>query len=550
MPEEQKTTVLYDISQALKELFKLDKKVKESGTKTKSSFDKAGEGVKKFGGEASSLSPKLGGLISKLGGLATSGGLIAGGFAIAGAAILATVANVFNLAEALADIDAGLKTINSTAERSQGFEELSSTIADELEIAAIRADRTLIVTQKAANARRQNEATLGKDLAAQSLAIEKGRLAAFNALGKKAASDRLSAEKRLQAKLRELSVGQIGGQFSNQTKGGQVISLAAKAQQEAQKGNVSLAEELISKAKELSSELGNHSFFTNKIGSAQNAIVQALKDDVTIAKTKESGLEGEGAQLQTNVDLAKEQLDVFSGQLKTILRLNLELSAQAILIRDSKRLTVESETAEAGGRTVATGIEQLTKSSESIANQSLLGQIRDRIIDVAQAVRNPSTIRSIPEARANVNQIGRAIAEAVKQSGVGAEGGITPTGAIGLADSVARISDALGILERARDEGVQSKAVNRDINRLRNTLQGLTNILKGTAEAAKGGVGAEEQIAPRILSLRARRQDIVAERREQQNISIEIKAQLVDDTTIEKILQQVEQKLRLGTAKE
>jgi len=544
MPRE-KTEVLYDVSQAEKQLKKLDKSVVKSGKTAKKSFSgEAAGGLQKFGGTISKVSPKLGGMVSKLGGLAGSGGLIAGGFAVAGGAILATIANVVDLAGALENIDARLDVINQTAERTLKLRDAASALGDAAENRGIVEARRNLKLEKASVIRRQNEVEAARDAAKEEVFVRKAAFAEVDQAFKASVRIRQSAEQKLQDKLKERTIAGALGQFGGQPKGRQVGSLTAKAESEARKGNIDTAEALIAKAQELSGELGNHVFFTNQIEKAQGAVVRALEKDVKNAKTKEGALAQEREQLQGRVKDSEAFAVSLDKELKLILRQNRALGAATTLIKERALIAKDFQAQQEGARRVETGVRQITDITGDIGGQAFVGQLRDQFGNAFTAVVKEfgSKLGTIGEGRQSIDailgSIGGSLSEAFE------DGVLTPAEIQKIQENAAGVSDALSFLEKDLASGAISGALKQDVERILSLFRGIENLGVGGEKFVTGGGGFDTPISETgaVGTRQEREQEVV--RRVSQEINVNIEGGLIDETTIEQLVDIIRREVR------
>ena len=162
------TEVRYDVSQAEKDLQKLDRQVVKSGRTAERSFGQVGtDGVRKFGDALDVINPKIIALgigLTKVGKgfrkfakFAVQGSLIIGGLVVVSKVISATVANVANLADKLADIDARIGAINETTERTLRLRNLASSIGDANDNRQFIELKRILDLKEAESAFRENE---------------------------------------------------------------------------------------------------------------------------------------------------------------------------------------------------------------------------------------------------------------------------------------------------------------------------------------------------------------------------------------------------------
>ena len=540
----QKTEVLYDTDKAIGELKKLDKQVDRSSKKAKKGFDASGQGAKAFESAITKISPragKLADILTKVG-VASSG--LAAGFAAAGLAVGATVANVFNFAEAMRSADATLGDFLANARRAQAFADAVSATADARRLFKFEETKDEIARKRLFLTQSQIETDARRDTARAELEIEKDKLRQLESLQKAARQKRLSAEKRLQDKLQERTVAEAVGQFSGQPTGRQVTSLAAKARTEAQKGNVEVAEALIEKAKELSAELGNHAFFTNKIKAAEGDVTKALERQVKDAKTEETALGQQLAQQKSIVQdvqaRAKEEEQV-SKRLRDQLKL---LSAQQAVLQRQRKAERRLQDVQQGERDVGTGIAGLRGEFGARAAEGTFRQFINAAKDTFTALRSLTTLKTVGPGAEAAGAIEARLLNAIEAA---APGGFTPgeikqLGVVG--EQTRKGIDALRTEIKA---GTLNPAIERFLNRTEAILNSVQQIVD--AGARLGPVAPTEAVgaASRRLQTEA---DVAQEEAQRVGAQIEINANIQGGTFDEDAIQDFLDVLRREVRKE
>lgn len=472
------TKVLYDVSQAIKELTKLDKKVDKSGKKTKQTFTLAGGGIEKLGGAVGKINPKLGNMVTKFGGLAVKAGPAAVAISAIGAAVAVTAANLFDLAGALRDADATLGSFLVDAKKAQEFAEILSTSGDVKQQESFLRTKDLLSRKRVQLTQAQIQIDAARETAAKIVGIEQGKLREIAALQKKAVDKTKSLEDRLAARQQKSLVGGVG---AGKPTGSAIIDLTSRAKSEAEKGNIDTAEALLDKAEQLSAELGNHAFFTNKIESANNAIDQSLKDQIKDSKSEESNLSSVVGLQQQQVDLAKEHLAEevkISKEIANRLKL---IGASGGAIRRGGIAEKRVELVDAGLRDLQTGQKGAREGIQSIATEGSLNQLFQNISDGFKALKSFSTINTIGGAKAIGTAIDNKILDAILLL---SKPGVT-TRDLDVATKMAeQIQEAISKTQRGIDQGVISPVIERQLQ-LQKEL--LLDIKQATASTGKFG---------------------------------------------------------------
>ena len=543
MPE--KTEVRYDVSKALKELDKLRAGVKKAAGETKKKFREAGDSTKKFDKVLGDLTNRIPGLNAGMTRFASIAGKIGPGFTFAGAAIGITVANMVQLSSQLEDIDKRIAEINKTAERTLRFQNLASSVGDAQENRRIREARRLLNIRQAEVGLRQAEVDQAKELSARLVQVRRDEFRQIDAAYNRSVQNRLSAEERLKAKLSEGQI--VGSEFAGQAAGRQVRSLAAKARQEASKGNIEAAEALVDRAKQLSAELGNHILFTKDIDSANSSIVKALEKNVNESKKQEDSLKTRRDKSKQELDAAEKLKMSFDAQTKAISRANIELEKRLKLLRAAGREAVERQQIQEGQRTVQTGINQVRDSSGIVGGQALVGQFRDALGELTKATFSPGAQGTFRDTRDEINAIASQVASRLRTDF--ADGAISSREAQGLGEFTSKLSDLVGSL-RAQTESGAITGGGLGIQRLENLFQGLENIVRGAELATAGGLGFDTGITAANTTNQAIGQERAAEQqRIEATFNLNFEGGVTEGDIKGKVIPVIERLIRTETAR-
>jgi hypothetical protein len=470
------TKVLYDVSQAIKELEKLNKKVNEAGDKANEAFEKGGLGAEKFDAILKKLPGNLDKTVTSARTLITTFGPSALVFGTAAAGIASIAANLLDLKTLLRDTTANYDAFIRATER---IRQQGETISDFDDVAV---ERNLELAQRAVRldkadlAEQQNLVEVERESARRRLEIvqdeirQRGRIV----------QDGLKREEDLRKRLAERNTTNAADQFGGPAPK-RVVDLAAAANRAAFEGNIDLAEELLNAAKEQSAELGNHSFFLKAIDSANSAINSQLEKQIQ----SQSNVNKEGQK-----DLSRlQQLEAALGvdiekneeKLRVIQRQNRELSRQIRLLRDASLEQRNLDTADTAAKSVQTAsknvfeffrsgpsfLEDFSKTFDSI-QQAVLGGAGDQAATdtiQAEAIRELS---KVAEVAARVNR-----GEAV-----------TPTDIGKLIPSLEKVGKLGEILQVAEDQGRVPKGseIENQINALQSAIDQSFKLLQGAQE--------------------------------------------------------------------
>lgn len=364
----KKTKVLYDTDQAIDQLEKLDKQTKKSGRTAEESFGKADGASKALERQLGKIPGTAGRTVSEFRAVAAAGG--AAGVAVTGLALSAgaLVSQILDLPTLLLNTNRQLQELSESTRAAQAFADAASDIGDALEKRGFFEARQQLDFTQAGISEAQIENNNAKLAAQERLRIESEKFRTIDAEAKRSTRERLTAEKELQNKLRELAVDTVG---AGTTPGRAVGDLASAAQRAARQGDTQRAEELIDRAKELSAELGNHVFFTRQIDSANQAVVRALQERVAEEKRAEATNQASAATQRQRLELAKEQRREATAQSVELQNQSKQLRADRRINRVLTQQFGDTELAEQAGRDLRTArieIENIERSGLSLGD--------------------------------------------------------------------------------------------------------------------------------------------------------------------------------------
>lgn len=467
------TKVLYNTAAAIKELVKLDKQVRKSAKEAKKGFKLSSDNVEKFGGAIGKVNPKIGGMITKFAGLAASA--TPAGVAITAVAAAATfaAANFFDLAGAMRDADATLGDFLANAKKTQELREILSTSGDVKQQESFLKAKDQIARKRLELTQAQIAIDAARATAATKLSIEKTLLSQVAAFRAKVATKTASLETRLASRQQTSLVGNVG---AGKTTGGAIIDLAARAKAEAQAGNLDTAEALVARARELSAELGDHAFFTNKIDSANKAIDQSLQGQIKDSKSEES-------QITALLGLQTKQVEVAQARLKEEVAITKEignrlklLSAQGSVVRRGGIAEARTEKVDAGVRDLASGIEAAGNQIISRATEGSVNQVLQDLSDGIKGIFSINAFKFVGQKTETTN-LENQILDAFERITVK---GVT-TADLDRATKV--IIDARKTERRFRTEitqGIRSGGTDRQLKAIDQLITALTEAVKST----------------------------------------------------------------------
>lgn len=387
------TKVLYDVSQAIKELDKLNDKVNESEKKAKSAFST--RSVNAYDKRLKKLAYTLGGTDFSAKGLITTIGGSAAVFGAAAASVASVVANMVDLKGVLRDTTAELDGFIEAFDRVREARELVSTFGDVAAQRDLEFAQRAVKLDQAEQATKQNEIEVRRDIERQKLEIIKDRVRQQEQIVR----DGLKKEEDLVKRLADRTKRDAAADFQGPV-GKRALDLGAAARQAAFEGNVDLAEELEDAARRAGEEAGNHSLFLKDQATTREAINRALKSQIKDQQSANQEEVDKLSSLRDVEDAHERNLELLNQELKTILRQNRELTAQAKLIKDARlaqRRQEEADTAARGVQAKAgaglsfinvgfeSGLERIENTFQKVA-QLFTGGARDQFaVDALQS---------------------------------------------------------------------------------------------------------------------------------------------------------------------
>lgn len=373
------TKVIYDVKDAIKNLSKLDKKVEESGSKAKSGFGKGSRASEVFNTILGKLPSSAGKVVSGLSKVTTATGAMAAGIAAAGIAVGSLASQFLDLPALLRDSALEMDAFNRATKRVFESRNALSRIGDEIAIAEAKRIFRAIKQRTAEITLEQASSQVKQEALKTELATAKGILRQRDATVKASVRTREGLEVRLAQRLADRQVSK----FAGLDPGIQAARILDEASFQARKGNLDIAEDLVSQAKALSGEIKNQNFFLRDLNNANLAIDDAFKRQINSQKSIQAaqrpGLEG----LRERTSELQKQLALVSKQVRLLAIQKLKLSGQRSLAREESRRDIASrgrDEAVRGLEMVAANLRrELTRGGRSV---------RENIIDSFKQASN------------------------------------------------------------------------------------------------------------------------------------------------------------------
>jgi hypothetical protein len=298
------TKIIYDVSEAIKNLKKLDKQAKKTGDSTEDAFDGGADSLKDFEGALTKVNPKLGGFASNITKIAAAAGPMGVAVGAAAAAGVALVGAFAPLPDIMRDNVAMMQLF---ADQSQSILDQQNRISSIQDAQRSRFFRDL----KDQVQQRRSQ------LDAERADVNEGKLEAENRVRdnksalRQIENDLKASIKRRKDIRKQLEEGVIdaavAGTGAGKTQGGRINELAFQAEKAAREGNLELARALTDEAKKLTQEQGNHVFFLKQIAGAEEAIKQKLKDQDAAEAKLGAKLKAKKSRLEENLKIAEKE---------------------------------------------------------------------------------------------------------------------------------------------------------------------------------------------------------------------------------------------------
>jgi hypothetical protein len=329
------TKIVYEVQDAIKNLNKLNKESEKVGKESKEGFDTANKASGRWKKALDALPPSVGKVVTSVGQFTTGVGAAAAGVSAAVVAVGALAAQFIDIPSLIGDANAELAQFKAGVESVLEAQNLVSSQGDARVNREIQLQRRRISLRAADVADEQNSA--------------REKIRAINEelnAARQVASERESLEKRLANRL----VARRGDQFAGQDPDIRAASLLEEATLQARKGNIDAAEDLVSEAESLKSELENHVFFLQASEDANKAIDSALASQISKRQTETSELE--------------KQKKIEEDRLFALTNEATALGAQRRRIRETGREAIEEQDRQEADRTLVANTKTLSKEFE------------------------------------------------------------------------------------------------------------------------------------------------------------------------------------------
>jgi hypothetical protein len=390
-----------------------------------------------------------------------------------------------------------LEGLKKGGREALGIAEATLAAADSFREFTFVAGKEQITRVQDAISKEQVIANASRDRAQERVTIEREKFSKIESRLNESVRKQLSAEERLQRKRDEL---QVQGAGAGRPGGRQVVDLAVKAQQAAQRGNVDLAEQFIEKAKGISDELGNHVFFTDKIASAEKAVLRALESRVGQSKQAVSTDQQALADARTKLQLAEKQLATEKQRVK-------DLASSRTIVERRKTTLADEQQAERRASTASIAAEGIKEVRREInrarsvttsfgddvraAFRGLFGGV-GAVFKLGAIDEAVGTLAALEEQATKLEDIVllENSGEAFEKAGQGAE-------------------QLKRVLTSVLNDPDLSPALLDRVTKLGSRLETLGKAQESSAKAGAAGIGFQENIEEQAVLLKNRAEDVL-----------------------------------------
>lgn len=470
----EKTKVLYDVNDAIKELERLNKKVEEAGDKANESFEKGGDGAGLFG----KAMERLSGPVSKAGGAiktaVTSMASLPGVALAAAAAVAAVVAQFIDFDGILKDSIKSIEAFDEATDTIQGTKDAFSSLGDAAVNRDLRLAQRAVKLDQAENARAQNAIERERNRAKEFLEITKDELSRREGLLKASIKREESLRDRLTKRTATDAAAGFGGPV-----GKRALDLGAAARRAAFEGDIDKAEALEEAAKRAAEEAGNHNLYLRDQQSTRNAINNSLERQ--IAKEDQTG-----KNLQAQVDEAKQVADALdqlidkdNKRLETLRQQSRELGAQQKLLRTAAREATETQTADQAARDFENNARDFNMAMRD-GGQSLREIVLGFGSEVKQFFSNEGQRQEFLQ---DTRTGAQGAAEIQRILGRVARGEtVTPADLEGIREGANKLTDVVAKLQSERGQGRLSSIQQKTLERMEALLESATGAIEAGAD--------------------------------------------------------------------
>jgi hypothetical protein len=559
------TKVLYDVSQAVKELNKLNKKVEESGDKAEESFDEGASSASLFdkalgkvGGTASKVAGSVRGVATAVGGV----GAVA---AVAAAGVAAVVAQFIDLDEILKDSVASIEEFEKATQRVLNAREAISNIGDQAVNRDFRLAQRSLRLARAENARAQNSVETEKLAAKARLDVFKDELRRRES----ALKGSLDREQALRDRLADRAVsGQEFGGFDADLR---AAKLNDAARQAAADGDIDRAEALEQAAKDVAREAQNQSFALADAQATNEAINGELQKQIDAEAKVGDAAQNAVDAYQQRVDKLQEEVDLLEKRAVLLRQESRDFGAQTQELRVGKQEAGDQQQADTAARTFQKASADFSfnlKSGGTSLKESVVNAGSEFAKFLTDEAGRQAALRQFEQAGGAAGRIQRALSD---QDGLTAADVEALSGDFGLlSDAVAKLEantqkltagaaqelERLSLLQDSVQDAFNAAASFRQVrtddqvitegsrgptaaqqDALRESLTGLTDAIKeqsrGTAApAAATAIGAPPQAG-------ATRQTVT--------VNANVKGGIIDAEVTREITRIIQEEIRKGT---
>ena len=466
------TKILYDVTQAVTQLDKLNKKVEKSEKKAKKAFDT--KSINNYDKRLKKLAYTLGGTDFTAKGLFITLGGSAAVLGAAAGAVGALVAQMIDLDGIMKDSIKSIEGFNEATDTIQDMREALSTLGDVAVNRDIRLAQRAVKLDQAENARQQNLVEQARDLARKRLDIVKDELDRRDDLLSKSLKKEEDLRKRLERRTTEDPAAGFSGPV-----GKKALDLGAAARQAAFAGDLDKAEALEDAAREAGEEAGNHALFLRDQSATHDAINAAIEREL-------SKQEQQSAKYADQVDEAQavaQQLDAViereNERLVVLRQQSRELGAQQKILRVGAREAKEQQQADTGARTFENNARDFSnnvKNGGETFKETVKGAASEFKRFFSGEVQRREFLADSERAGASAANIEKILGRVTRGEGV------TAADLEGLRGDFGNLTNIIAKLQFARSENRLTTSQDRLLSRLERLQESALGALEGASQ--------------------------------------------------------------------
>lgn len=526
MPEV--TKVRYDTDDAIKNLDKLDRKVRKSGQTAKKSFRSAGGGAKAFGKELINLDGRASAFASQMGQMGRLAATIPPHFVAIGAAVVAVTAAFVDWGEAGRTAIQNIEAAAATAK--QNIESIDVLSAADTNAATRELKQELRdIQDRSADFRLQDAQVKTEQAALQTRILNRQR-----ALDQIKDAEKQSAKDVADIRDRALAgSGASGAQLNKQ-----IQDILDRASKVGRQGDVARQQKLLDDARKLSQDAERPDFFLQRILQQEQGIAKGTDkgSDTRALQERKKALADEIKQLQRrNQELSIASQNILAAQ-------KIDKSRKIKVTEEIRRIEAESDIADA----IARQNENLTAGNQIL--QTRLSFLQG----IAESFKTGSSVLFGEGFDKQAEQRG----QIDRQFGAGQRG-----------LAAAKAGDVEGLKQALRDIDAEQKKINaaKALNDFTNAYQEREKGVKALREQIVAAIKEQANLDSALGNVQTSRGEAIrsgaaapdptrqlgpAETKQTFNQNVQITGGAFDEATIKKLVERLAREFRKETTKQ